>query len=69
MTRRTSKTPTVTLERAALTSIILRDMSIANAVERGLVSVEGNPAKVAELFNLFDDFSMLFEVVEPKRQA
>jgi alkyl sulfatase BDS1-like metallo-beta-lactamase superfamily hydrolase len=31
------------------------------------VSIEGDPARVVELFGLLDDFTLMFEVVEPKR--
>ena len=34
---------------------------------QGLVKVEGNPMKVAELFGLLDDFTMAFEIIEPLR--
>ena len=43
-------------------------MTFADAVEHGLARIEGNPAKVAELFGLLDDFTLMFEVVEPKRE-
>ncbi len=57
---------TVTLERAVLNRLVLRELPFADAVQRGLVGVDGDPAKVAELFSLFDDFTLMFEVVEPK---
>ena len=60
---------TVTLERAALNRLVLREMTFADAVERGLVRVEGDAAKAAELFGLLDDFSLMFEVLEPKRES
>jgi len=56
---------TVTLERAMLNRLVLRELPFADAVERGLVGVDGDPAKVAELFSLLDDFTLMFEVVEP----
>ena len=59
---------TVTLDRAALDRLVLRETSWADAVQRGLVSIDGDPAKVAELFGLLDDFALMFEVVEPKRE-
>ena len=60
---------TVTLERAMLNRLVLRELPFADAVERGLVGVDGDPAKVAELFSLLDDFTLMFEVVEPKRET
>jgi len=59
---------TVTLDRAVLDRLILRETPLADAVQRGLVSIDGDPAKVAELFGLLDDFALMFEVVEPKRE-
>ena len=59
---------TVTLDRAALDRLVLRETPWADAVQRGLVSIDGDPAKVAELFGLLDDFALMFEVVEPKRE-
>jgi len=60
---------TVTLDRAVLDSIVLRELTVADAVQRGLVRVEGDPSGVVELFELLDDFTLMFEVVEPKRSS
>lgn len=60
---------TVTLDRAVLDGLVLRELSFADAVGRGLARVEGDAAGVAELFGLLDDFALMFEVVEPKRPA
>jgi alkyl sulfatase BDS1-like metallo-beta-lactamase superfamily hydrolase len=60
---------TVTLDRVVLDRLILHELPFADAVERGLVDVEGDPAKVAELFGLLDDFTSTFEVVEPRPEA
>ena len=59
---------TVTLERAALNRLVLREVSFADAVAQGLVRIDGDTGKVADLFGLLDDFSLMFEVVEPKRE-
>jgi len=59
---------TVTLERAALNRLVLREMTFADAVARGLVRVEGDATQVADLFGLLDDFSLMFEVLEPRRE-
>jgi len=58
---------TVTLDRAVLDRLVLREVPFADAVRQGLVRIEGDAAKVAELLGLFDDFALMFEVVEPKR--
>ncbi len=60
---------TVTLERPTLNRVVLREMTFTDAVDRGLVRVEGDAARVAELFGLLDDFSLMFEVLEPKRAS
>ena len=60
---------TVTLERAVLNRLVLREVSFADAVAQGQVRIAGDAAKVAELFGLLDDFSLMFEVIEPKRGA
>src|SRR5262247_82025 len=60
---------TVTLERATLNRVVLRELTFAAAVERGLVRVQGDAAKVADFFGLLDDFNLMFEVLEPRRAA
>jgi len=57
---------TVTLERSVLDRLVLRETTLAEAMERGLARVDGDRAKVVELFGLLDDFTLMFEVVEPK---
>jgi alkyl sulfatase BDS1-like metallo-beta-lactamase superfamily hydrolase len=59
---------TVTLDRSTLNSIILRELGLQDAMASGAVRVEGNPQKVAELFGLLDEFTMAFDVVEPRRE-
>jgi alkyl sulfatase BDS1-like metallo-beta-lactamase superfamily hydrolase len=59
----------VTLDRAALDRLILRELPLADAIQSGAVRVEGDANKVGELLGLLDDFSLMFEVVEPKRPA
>jgi len=58
---------TVTLDRAALSRLVLRELPFADAVEQRIIVIEGDTAKVAQLFGLLDDFALMFEVVEPKR--
>jgi alkyl sulfatase BDS1-like metallo-beta-lactamase superfamily hydrolase len=59
---------TVTLERSVLDRLILRELTWADAVQRGLARTEGDPGPVTELFGLLDDFTLMFEVVEPSRE-
>jgi alkyl sulfatase BDS1-like metallo-beta-lactamase superfamily hydrolase len=58
---------TVKLDRSALNRLMLGELPLADAVQKGLVEIAGNAMKLAELFGLFDDFTMGFEVVEPLR--
>ena len=45
------------------------ELTFADAVSGGLVAVDGDAGKVAELFGLFDDFTLMFPVVEPRAEA
>ena len=67
--RRADADATVTLARAVLDRLVLREVSLPDAITQGLVVVEGDTAKVTELFGLLDEFSLMFEVIEPKRQG
>jgi linear primary-alkylsulfatase len=58
---------TVTLERAVLDRLVLHETTLDEARHRGLVTIEGDAARVVELFDLLDDFRLMFEIVEPKR--
>jgi alkyl sulfatase BDS1-like metallo-beta-lactamase superfamily hydrolase len=60
---------TVALDRATLNRIILRELALPEAVAAGLVKIAGNGTKVAELFALLDDFTIAFEIVEPRKLA
>ena len=59
----------VTLTRAALDAITLKQRTFLGSVATGDVSISGNPLKLGELFGLLDEFSPGFEVVEPKKAA
>jgi alkyl sulfatase BDS1-like metallo-beta-lactamase superfamily hydrolase len=58
---------TITLTRAALDAITLKERTFVGSVVTGDVMMSGNPLKVAELFGLFDEFPAGFEVVEPRK--
>jgi alkyl sulfatase BDS1-like metallo-beta-lactamase superfamily hydrolase len=60
---------TVTLDRATLDRLILRELPFADAMQSGSVRVDGGATKVGELLGLLDDFTLMFEVIEPKRPA
>jgi alkyl sulfatase BDS1-like metallo-beta-lactamase superfamily hydrolase len=57
---------TVTTERAVLNRLVLRELTFADAMAAGLVRVDGAVDRVAELFTLLDDFTLMFPVVEPR---
>ncbi|NUU42479.1 MBL fold metallo-hydrolase [Tardiphaga robiniae] len=57
----------VTLTRAALDAITLKQRTFADSVAAGETSLSGNPLKLRELFGLLDEFSPGFEIVEPKK--
>lgn len=59
----------VTLTRAALDAITLKQRTFLGSVLTGDVSVSGNPLKLRELFGLLDEFSPGFEIVEPKKAS
>ena len=65
--RRDDADATVTLPRAILDRLVLRQVTVADAVQQGLVTIEGDEAKVVELFGLLDDFSLMFPIVEPRQ--
>ena len=53
------------LERATLTSVMQQKTTFPEAIGAGLVKMTGNPAKLLELFALFDTFTLRFAIVEP----
>jgi alkyl sulfatase BDS1-like metallo-beta-lactamase superfamily hydrolase len=59
----------VTLTRATLDAITLKQRTFMGSIATGDVAISGNPLKLAELFGLFDEFSPGFEIVEPRKAA
>jgi alkyl sulfatase BDS1-like metallo-beta-lactamase superfamily hydrolase len=60
---------TLTLARSTLDAVTLRKMTFPEAVQGGLIKIEGDPTKLIELLGMLDTFNPMFEVVEPKRAA
>ena len=56
-----------TLTRATLDEVIAKLTSFPEAVAAGKVTLVGNPMRLAELMGLMDEFTRMFEIVEPKR--
>ena len=59
----------ITLTRAALDAITLKQRSFLGSIVTGDVSISGNPLRLRELFGLLDDFTPDFEIVEPKKAS
>ncbi len=57
---------TVTLARATLDAITLKQTTFPEAVQAGLVKIDGNRAKLGELLGMLDTFDPMFKVVEPR---
>ena len=64
--RATNADATVTLRRDVLNAIALQQTTLADAVKAGRVTIEGNAARLDELFAMLDTFSRNFSVIEPK---
>ena len=58
---------TLTLTRAMLNDILLRETTFPEAVKAGGIQVQGNPQKLFELLGLLDEFTTDFPLVEPRR--
>ena len=62
----TNADATIALARDTLDAVILRRTTFADAVKAGLIKVDGDPGKPADLLSMLDTFQTMFEVVEPK---
>lgn len=56
---------TVTAPIGIAVSLIVRQLSFADALEEGLLKVEGSSDTVADLFEMLDDFDPQFEIMAP----
>ncbi len=56
---------TVTLTRATLDAIATGKTTFPRAIESGAIQIEGDRAKLAELFDLLDAFEATFPIVTP----
>ncbi len=55
----------VVLSKLAFDQLLTRRITLAQAMEQGMVSVEGDTARAAEFFTLFDRFTPDFNIVTP----
>jgi alkyl sulfatase BDS1-like metallo-beta-lactamase superfamily hydrolase len=60
---------TLTLTRATLDAILLRQLAPKQAIESGQIKIEGNPQAFGMLFSLMDNFALDFEVIAPNPPA
>ena len=60
---------TLTLARATLDAVTLRKTSFSEAVQSGLIGIEGDAGKLVELLGMLDTFNPMFEIVEPRPSA
>lgn len=58
---------TVTLSRATLDAVTLKQTTFPEAVQAGQVKIDGNRAKLGELLSMLDTFDLMFPVVEPRK--
>jgi len=57
----------ITLTRATLDSILLKQKTFPDAIMAGEIKVEGDPGKLGELMGMLDEFALGFPIVEPKQ--
>jgi alkyl sulfatase BDS1-like metallo-beta-lactamase superfamily hydrolase len=57
----------LTLTRQTLNAVILKQLTIPEALQSKQITYRGNLLKLGELFSLLDDFEPNFEIVEPKK--
>ncbi|MFQ5974396.1 MAG: alkyl/aryl-sulfatase [Alphaproteobacteria bacterium] len=56
---------TVTTTRATVVALCLRRTTVAKAIAGGDLTIDGDDAVVATLFDLLDDFTLQFDIVTP----
>jgi len=56
----------VTLSRATLDAITLKQTTFPEAMQSGQVKIDGNRAKLGELLGMLDTFNPMFPIVEPR---
>lgn len=60
---------TVTIDRADLNRLMLKEVSPVRLVFEGKLKSSGNPLLLAKLFGLFDDFDFWFDIVTPPEKS
>jgi alkyl sulfatase BDS1-like metallo-beta-lactamase superfamily hydrolase len=59
----------LTSTRDTLNAIVLRRVTVSDAIQSGQIRALGEAGKVGELFSLFETFNPNFEIVEPKKSS
>ena len=57
---------TVTVPRAALESVMLRQRTIDDVISKGEAAIAGNASRVTQLIGVLDDFDAAFPLIEPR---
>jgi alkyl sulfatase BDS1-like metallo-beta-lactamase superfamily hydrolase len=60
-----SATASVTATRVTIVSLVVRKLTVAQAIEAGKLHVQGDASRVSALFEMLDHFAMQFDVVTP----
>jgi len=60
---------TLALARPVLDALALRQTTLPEAIKAGLMKLDGDATRPAELFAMLDTFELMFEIVEPKKAA
>lgn len=62
-----SKEPTagMTLSRETLNRMMLKEMTLKDAIDKGEVKVTGDQQKITEMFAALDNFEFWFNIVTP----
>ena len=59
-------TASVTLDKATLDRINLRELSVPDALRNGSLRIEGDAQAVTSLFSMLDSFDGNFDIVTPR---
>ncbi|MBM7060384.1 MBL fold metallo-hydrolase [Pseudomonas sp. UL073] len=60
---------TVTIDRADLNRLMLKEVSALSLVAQGKLKTSGNPLLLGKLFGMLDEFDFWFDVVTPKQDS
>jgi linear primary-alkylsulfatase len=58
---------TITLDRATLNDIILKQTTLSDAIENNKITIDGNQESLNQLLSLMDSFNLWFNIVTPNQ--